>query len=103
MPYTIYILQCADGSYYTGNTTDLDHRLWEHQTGADRKAYTYSRRPVELVWHDEVANKDEALRIERQIKGWSHKKKEALIDGDYDAIHQIVSDERKRRETKRKS
>jgi putative endonuclease len=102
MPYYVYILQCADGSYYTGNTTDLNRRLWEHQTGADRKAYTFSRRPVALVWHEQLTKKEDALRLEHQIKGWSRKKKRALIEEDFGAIHQIVTEERKQREGKKK-
>ena len=101
MPYYVYILKCADGSYYTGNTTDLKRRLWEHQTGVDRKSYTFSRRPVNLVWHEQVPTKDDALRLERQIKGWSRKKK-ALIERNFAALHQIVAEERKRKDAMKK-
>ena len=87
----------------TDNTSDLNRRLWEHQTGADRKSYTFSRRPVELVWQDEVATKDDALRLEHQIKGWNRMKKEALIAGDFGEIHRIVAEQRKSREAKKKS
>ena len=100
MPYYVYILKCADGSYYTGSTSDLSKRFWEHQEGVSPFAYTFSRRPVELIWSEEVATYHEALTHERQIKGWSRAKKEALIRGDFDEIHGIVKAERKRRDKK---
>ncbi len=98
MSYYIYILHCADGSYYTGSTADISARLFEHQEGSNPRAYTFSRRPVKLVWGTEVNTKREARLLEHQIKGWSRKKKAALIRDDFDAIHEIVRDERKRRE-----
>ena len=87
MPFYVYILKCADGSYYTGMTSDLDRRVWEHQEGLIPTAYTHSRRPVELLWNEEVVTYHEALNHERQIKGWSRAKKEALIRSDWDALH----------------
>ena len=98
MPYYIYILHCADGSYYTGSTADLSLRLTEHQEGSNPRAYTYKRRPVKLAWATEVETKREARLLEHQIKGWSRNKKEALIRNDFDAIHNIVRNERKERE-----
>ena len=99
MPYVVYILRCSDGSYYTGTASDLSRRLWQHVQGAFLSAYTYRRRPVKLVWtSEECKNYSQALRWERQIKGWSRSKKEALIRGDYDAVHEIVKSERKRKE-----
>ena len=99
MPYVVYILECADDSYYTGSAADLSRRLWEHETGASLTAYTYSRRPVRLVWaSEEVERYSDALRFERQIKGWSRAKKQALIRGSYEAVHEVVISERKRRE-----
>ena len=98
MAYYVYILHCADDSYYTGSTFDISARLFEHQEGSNRHAYTYSRRPVKLVWGTEVKTKREARLLEHQIKGWNRKKKAALIRDDFDAIHEIVRDERKRRE-----
>ncbi|HRQ23947.1 MAG TPA: GIY-YIG nuclease family protein [Anaerolineales bacterium] len=103
MLYRVYILLCSDGSYYTGSTSDLDKRLWQHNEGVVRTAYTYSRRPVKLVWFsEEVPHYSEALAFEHQVKGWSRAKKEALIRGDFDAIHVIVKAERKRREQDKK-
>lgn len=98
MPYAIYILKCSDGSYYTGSTKELDARVQEHQNGVHPDAYTYCRRPVELVWSEVVESYHEAFQWEHQIKGWNRAKKEALIRGDIDGIHEIVKNERKRRE-----
>ncbi|MGB7873055.1 MAG: GIY-YIG nuclease family protein [Anaerolineales bacterium] len=102
MSYYVYILKCADGSYYTGSTDDLSKRLWQHQEGVTPGSYAFSRRPVELVWNEEVSTYREALTHERQIKGWSRAKKEALIRNDFEGIHEIVKDERKRREAKKR-
>ncbi len=76
----MYILECADSSYYTGSTKDLERRLWEHQNmlGAN---YTKKRLPVKLVYYEEYARIDEAFYREKQVQGWSRKKKEALIKG----------------------
>src|SRR5512134_579041 len=99
MPYVVYILECSDGSYYTGSAANLPRRLLEHETGASPSAYTFSRRPVKLVWtSEEVARYSDALRFERQIKGWSRAKKQALIRGDYEAVHEVVKRHRKERE-----
>ena len=99
MPYVVYILECSDGSYYTGSTDDLNKRLWQHEQGVESSSYTYSRRPLKLVWaSEETQYYYDALRWERQIKGWSRAKKQALIRGEFEAIHKIVRAERKRRE-----
>ena len=92
------MLECADESYYVGMTTSLEKRLAEHEVGIDPHAYTYSRRPIKLVWSQVFATEHEAFTAERQLKGWSRAKKQALSKGDWDAIHQIVKSERKRRE-----
>jgi len=89
-PYVVYILRCADNSYYTGMTSDLEARMAAHRDGLEPKAYTYSRRPVVFVWSEEFWTHDEAFQSERQIKGWSRAKKEALIRGDLDEVHRIV-------------
>lgn len=104
MPYAIYILKGADGSYYTGMTIDLDSRVQEHQSGVHPEAYTFNRRPVELVWSQILETYHEAFQWENQIKGWSRAKKEALIRGDIEGIHEIVKSERRKRDKiKRKS
>ena len=84
MPW-VYILECRDGSYYTGSTPDLERRIAEHQSGT-YEGYTCSRRPVRLVFCYETAAIDDAFQLERQIKGWSRAKKEALIAGQYDLL-----------------
>lgn len=82
MVFWTYILRCADGSYYTGHTDNLDHRISQHQTGSHCD-FTSRRLPVTLVWNENFATRIEALEAERRIKPWSRKKKEALIRGDW--------------------
>lgn len=78
MSFWVYILRCADGSYYTGHTDDLAKRLAEHQTG-QAAGYTATRRPVMLLFSEEFPTREEALASEQRIKGWSRKKKEAMM------------------------
>ncbi|MGC2457207.1 MAG: GIY-YIG nuclease family protein [Gallionellaceae bacterium] len=87
-PFWVYILRCADGSYYTGHTDFLEKRMGEHQTGTC-DGYTRDRRPVELAWSQECATREEALSAEMQLKGWSRKKKEALMQGDWQEINKL--------------
>ncbi len=100
MTYFVYILKCSNGTFYTGNTSSLALRISQHQSGYDPKSYTYNLRPVTLVWSMEFPDRHDALRVERQIKGWSHAKKQALIENNIELIHQIVRNERRRRENK---
>ena len=86
LPFWVYILRCADGSYYTGHTDDLPKRLAQYEAGAIRSCYTYKRRPLELVFSQEFPTRESALAAERQIKGWSRRKKEALIRGDWEEV-----------------
>lgn len=86
----VYILKCSDGSYYTGKTQNLERRIAEHQRGTF-KGYTYKRRPVEVVFVQGFNTYIEAIRAERQIKGWSRAKKEALINGDFDLLHDLAA------------
>jgi putative endonuclease len=78
MPYSIYILLCADETFYTGLTSDLKRRLREHASGKDHRAFTYSRRPVKLVWFEEIADKETARQREKQVKSLKRGQKEAL-------------------------
>jgi putative endonuclease len=87
--FWVYLLRCADGSYYAGHTDDLDKRIGEHVTGACG-GYTSTRLPVELVWSQECTTRIEALDFERQIKGWRRAKKEALIRGDWDEVSRLA-------------
>jgi putative endonuclease len=90
MSFWIYILHCADGSYYTGHTDDLERRFTEHSSGAIPTCYTYKRRPVKLVFSQEFATREEALTAERQVKGWSRKKKEAMMRGDWAEVSRLA-------------
>ena len=81
-----YMLRCNDGSYHVGSARlGLEQRLAEHNSGA-YGGYTSKRRPVVLVWHQHFLSITDAIAVERQLKGWSRRKKEALIAGDYDAL-----------------
>jgi putative endonuclease len=81
--YWTYIVKCSDNSYYTGVTNDIDRREWEHNNDKDTCHYTYSRRPVKLVYCEDYNDINYAIDREKQIKGWSRKKKEALIEKNY--------------------
>jgi putative endonuclease len=82
----LYILLCADGSYYVGTTRgDLERRFAEHQSGAFG-GYTARRRPVTLVYYQQFQRITYAIAAERQVKGWRREKKEALIRGDFDLL-----------------
>ena len=84
----LYILKCADGSYYTGSTNNLRLRVAQHEAG-EGGAYTSSRLPVELVYSQEFASEHQAFLRERQVKGWSRVKKAALIRGDFEALVEL--------------
>lgn len=86
--YYVYILQCSDNSYYTGYTTDIQRRLKEHNDGLGSKI-TRSKLPVFLVHQELYHTKSEALIREAQIKSWSRAKKEALIKGDFNKLHEL--------------
>jgi len=96
MSFWMYLLRCADGSYYAGHTDNLDHRLAQHQSG-ELKGYTHTRRPVGLVYAEDFPTREEALAAERQIKGWSRAKKEALICGDWGKLRRLSQCGLKRR------
>jgi len=88
----VYILQCADGGYYTGLTQRTpDERESEHNQGLDPAAWMFRRRPVRLVWCEHFDRIDEAIATERRIKGWSRIKKEALIRRDYERLATLAS------------
>jgi putative endonuclease len=88
--YWVYILRCSDNSYYTGSTSNLDQRLIEHQN-KKYNGYTSSRLPVKLVFSEEFFDAKLAASFEKQIKGWSRKKKEALIRRDLNLLHILSS------------
>lgn len=85
----IYILECNDGSYYTGSTKDLERRLWQHQNGIGAN-HTAKHLPVKLVYCEFFDRVDDAFDREKQVQGWSRKKKQALISGDFNQLHQLA-------------
>ena len=87
--YFVYILLCSDNSYYTGVTNDLDRRLAEHQSGIDHKAYTYSRKPLKLVFHERFNDVNQAIAFEKQVKGWKRSKKEAIINSNWELLPEL--------------
>lgn len=89
MSFWVYILRCADSSYYTGHTDNLEKRIGEHLNGLC-VGYTSSRLPVELVFSQECATRIEALAAEQQIKGWGRKKKEAMMRGDWAEVSRLA-------------
>jgi len=89
-PNMVYIVDCKDWSYYIGITNDLEKRLWEHNTGQDENSYTYSRRPVALKYFETFTDVNQAIAREKQIKGWSRKKKQALIAQKFDKLKELA-------------
>jgi putative endonuclease len=87
-----YMLRCADGSPYVGSTTgeDVAPRVDQHNAGAFPGSYTWSRRPVTLIWCEHFGRITDAIAAERRIKGWSRAKKLALADGDWERVRQLA-------------
>ena len=83
--FVTYMLRCSDDSFYIGHTDNLEKRLSLHQSGKIN-GYTAQRLPVKLVWMERFHTRDEAFVAERKIKGWSRKKKSALINKDWETI-----------------
>ena len=88
----VYMLRCSDGAYHVGSYRghDLRVRVSEHNSGYRRNAWTYRRRPVALVWSEHFDRYADAVACERQIKGWSRAKKNALIVGNYSEIKRLA-------------
>ena len=82
----MYILECSNGSYYTGSTKYLDHRIQQHQSGEGAN-HTKKHGPVKLLYFEEFDRIDHAFDREKQVQRWSRKKKKALIDGDFKKLH----------------
>ena len=93
--YFVYILKCSDDSYYTGVTNNLEKRINEHQSGII-KGYTSNRLPIRLVFSERFSDINQAIRFEKQIKGWSRKKKEALISRNFDLLVKLSNMKRKK-------
>jgi len=90
MAFWVYILRCTDNSYYTGHTDNLEQRIAQHNQGYFPTCYTYNRRPLELVFSQDFVTREEALASEQQIKGWSRKKKEAMMCGDWAEVSRLA-------------
>jgi putative endonuclease len=88
--YWVYVLLCRDGSFYVGVTSDVEARLAWHAEGTNRRCYTYSRRPLELVYTASFLTPEEAIRAEKQLKGWSRAKKAAMLRGDWGRIRVLA-------------
>jgi putative endonuclease len=88
--YYVYIVECKDGSYYTGVTNDIERRLWEHNAGYNKTCYTYERRPVELKYLSHFTDIRQAISWEKQLKGWSRKKKQALFKENWEEIKRLA-------------
>jgi len=88
--YFVYIVECSDGLYYTGVTNNIERRLAEHNEGLDTKAFTFKRRPVVLRYCDRCSDIKQAIAWEKQLKGWSRKKKEAIFVEDWDRIKELA-------------
>ena len=87
--FYVYILKCRDGSYYTGHTDNIEKRISEHKLGKCA-GYTSTRLPVEVVYVHTFPTRYEALVMERRIKSWGRKKKEALINGDWSKLQELA-------------
>lgn len=85
----MYILLCSDDSYYTGSTTDLEKRINQHQSGQGAN-HTKKRLPIKLIYFEEYERIDLAFYREKQVQGWSRKKKEALINGEFDLLPKLA-------------
>ena len=82
----VYILECADETFYTGVTNNMERRLEEHQTGIHPESYTFSRRPVKLMFHELFNDPLSAIAFEKKIKKWSSLKKKALIENNFGSL-----------------
>ncbi len=87
-PFFVYLLNCADRSYYCGHTDDIETRMQQHDVS--ESGYVSTRKPFNLVWQGEFETREGAIAFEQQIKGWSRAKKEALIAGDWDRIQELA-------------
>ena len=93
--YFVYIVACTDKSYYTGVTNDIERRLLEHNNGISESCYTYERRPVILMYSEFFTDIKQAIAREKQLKGWSRKKKEALFKEDWNELSQLSKSKNK--------
>ena len=87
--YYLYIAECSDKSYYTGITNDLANRQEQHNSGGNKKCYTYNKRTIKIVYSEEYTNVWDTIGREKQIKGWSRAKKQALINKNFDSLPEL--------------
>jgi putative endonuclease len=88
--YFVYIVECSDKSYYTGVTNNIERRIWEHNNEESPPSYTFKRRPVILKYCQRFQDITQAIAWEKQVKGWSRKKKEALFIEDWGEIKKLA-------------
>jgi len=89
--YYVYIIECNDGTFYVGVTNDIERRFAEHRDGAHPGSYTAKRRPVRLAYFEIFQWIDNAIKREKQLKGWSAPKKRALIKSDEEVLHELAT------------
>jgi putative endonuclease len=85
----VYILKCSDNSYYVGVTNNIERRFLEHQSGTNINCFTYTRRPLELLFFEFFDSPVKAILFEKKLKGWSRAKKEALIENKWEKLHEL--------------
>jgi putative endonuclease len=88
--YYVYVVQCSDAFYYTGITNDLERRIEEHNHGVNPTCYTFKRRPVVLKYFEHYTDVTQAIQREKQLKGWSKAKKEALFIQDFNSLRELA-------------
>ncbi len=88
--FYVYILKCADGTFYTGITSNLDKRLREHHSGSHKNSYTYKRRPVNLVFYTSFTDVNLAILTEKKLKKWSQAKKIALLNSEFEKLPNLA-------------
>jgi putative endonuclease len=93
--FWVYMLKCVDDRYYIGHTDDLENRIMQHHHKTYPKCFTATRLPVQLIFSQEFSTREEALGSERQLKGWSRKKKEAFIEGNWRLVSIYAKRKRK--------
>jgi len=86
----VYILECADDTFYVGVTNNVGRRFIEHMTGLHVNSYTFIRRPLKLVYCKDFDQPIKAIRYEKQVKGWTRAKKIALINYDFKLLHELA-------------
>jgi putative endonuclease len=87
--FYVYMLRCVDGSFYVGVTNDIERRWNEHCYGHDKGAYTFTRRPLRLLYAGEFQGPDEAIAFEKRLKSWTHMKKRAFADRDWPLLKRL--------------